>query len=137
MSRLSHGFSAGAVGALANLVFVAIMAALGVTGLFEVELPRPEMPGYLYKQVVWGGLWGFIFLLPVLTGRSVARGLLFGTLPSLVTLLIIFPARTMGQLGPGLFGVNAGPALPALVFAANWIWGLAAAFWHRKMTAPA
>jgi hypothetical protein len=82
---------------------------------------------WLHPRLVWGGLWGLLFLLPLAAQRWVAQGLALSLFPSLVQLFVIFPHRTSaGTLGTGL-----GALTPLVVLAANAVWGVAASGWLR------
>ena len=137
--RMSLAFTAGAIGAVANVVFVAILAALGITAMLGIESPRPPMPGFLYKQVVWGGLWGLLLVLPLLRGNWWLRGLVLGFFASLAAMLIFLPQIHMPAgapfASPGQFGLGWGEMMPLLILVANSVWGLAAAWWYAFLTA--
>lgn len=131
--KLSIGFAAGGLGAVANVLFIAAMGQLGVIAAMGISFPPPALPGFLYKQVAWGGLWGFLLIVPVLTHSWPWRGLLIGLLASVATLFVFFPLHTTGEQGPGMAGLNAGNLTPVLVLLANWVWGLVAAGWYAKV----
>ena len=131
--KLSIGFAAGGLGAVANVLFVAAMAHLGLIAAMGISFPPPALPGFLYKQVAWGGLWGFLLIAPVLTQSWLWRGLLIGLLASLGALFVFFPLHTTGDQGPGVAGLNAGALTPVLVLLANSVWGLVAAWWYARL----
>src|SRR3990172_12809522 len=84
----------------------------------------PELsPEWIYPRIVWGGLWGLLFLLPLASQRWVAQGLALSLFPSLVQLFVVFPYRTSA----GVLGTGLGTLTPVVVVAANAVWGLAAA----------
>lgn len=136
--KLSHAFAAGAMGALANVAFVAIVGALGIVAALGIESPRPAMPAFLYKQIAWGGLWGFLLVLPWLKGNWWLRGLVLGLLASLVAMLYFIPRIQLPPEAPldapGYFGLGWGTLFPVLVLVANSVWGLVAAGWYARMT---
>jgi len=131
--KLSNGFAAGSLGAVANVLFVAAMAHLGLIAAMGISFPPPALPGFLYKQVAWGGLWGFLLIAPVLGRSWLWRGLLIGLLASVGTLFVFFPMHTTAGQGPGMAGLNAGTLTPVLVLLANWVWGLVAAWWYARL----
>jgi hypothetical protein len=125
--RLSLVFAAGAVGALANSVALWAAGTSGLCDALGVRIAPALAAPWLYPRIVWGGLWGLLFLLPLASQRWVAQGLALSLFPSLFQLFVIFPYRTSaGMLGTGL-----GTLTPALVLAANAVWGLAASAWLR------
>ena len=105
--------------------------AYGITSRLGVALAPSLTANWLYPRVVWGGLWGFLFLLP-LRGSWWLRGLLVSLAPSAFALLYVLPYLT----GLGPFGLRLGALTPAFVLSANAVWGLAAA-WLLRMTGRA
>lgn len=131
--KLSVGFAAGSLGAVANVLFIAAMGQLGLIAAMGISFPPPALPGFLYKQVAWGGLWGFLLIAPVLMHSWPWRGLLIGLMASAATLFVFFPLHTAGDQGPGIAGLNAGALTPVLVLLANSVWGLVAAWWYARL----
>ncbi len=125
---LSVCFAAGVAGGLANAIFVWAAGAFGLTALLGVAIAPAWTAPWLYQRLVWGGIWGFLFLLPVLDRRMVLRGLLYGLPPSAVQLAVIFP----NVLGKGMWGLDLGALTPVVVLVANTVWGLAASWWVRR-----
>ena len=115
-------FSAGALGALISSLVVWLFGRYGVSQSLGVAL-APSLSGYwLYPRIVWGGLWGFLFLLPWLRGKTVSRGLLLSLVPSGVQLFIIYPYHEFH----GFAGLEMGLLTPLLVLFFNAVWGLTA-----------
>lgn len=119
--RLSFAFASGCFGVL---IFYAAFRAGMEAGL--IKAPPPAMKylsskAFFYRQMVWGGIWGFAFMIPILTGRWWLRGLIVGLA---ATAVAIFVFRTSV------------PPIPFIIVALvlNMIfWGLSAAFWHDKV----
>lgn len=130
--RLSLVFAAGAMGALANSSCVWIGGASGLTGALGVAIAPALTPDWLFPRLVWGGIWGALFLLPFAGRRWVLQGALASLGPTLVQLLVLFPQDP----SQGRFGLELGALAPLLVAAFNLVWGVVAAFWLR-MIAPA
>ena len=124
--QLSLVIAAGAAGALANSVALWAAGSSGLTHAIGVRIAPELSPAWLYPRVVWGGLWGLLFLLPLATQRWVAQGLALSVFPSLVQLFVIFP-----RAGADALGTELGALTPLVVLAANAIWGLAASAWLR------
>lgn len=120
-------FASGAFGGLINSLTVWIFGILGITTLFGVKIAPTLTPAWLYPRIVWGGLWGFLFLLPLahLIRKPYLRGLLYGLAPALAQLLLFFPLKD----GKGLLGLALGTLTPVFVLLFNAVWGLSAAFW--------
>jgi hypothetical protein len=124
--RLSGGFTGGLVGAFIDSFNIWILGVIGITGLLGVGM-RPEFtPSWLYPRLVWGGLFGLLFALPVLEDRPILRGILFSLLPSALMLFVVLP-----NMGKGLLGLGFGSLTPLLVVSLNFIWGIVAAYWYR------
>jgi hypothetical protein len=78
--------------------------------------------------VVWGGLWGLLFLLPVMQRRNILlRGMLFSLAPTLAQLFYFFP-----QSQRGVMGLSLGQLTPLVVALAGVVWGVTAAWWVRQ-----
>jgi hypothetical protein len=128
--NISLVFAAGCVGGLVNSVAVWVFGELGVTEALGVRLAPALTPAWLYPRIVWGGIWGALFLLPLLRNSVWIRGFLYGLGPTVVMLFVIFPE----QLHKGNMGLQLGTLTPAFVVFYNFIWGAAAAWWlkHAK-----
>ena len=124
---LSLVFAAGCVGAVANSLVVYLFGDLGINAALGVKIAPKLTPAWLYPRIVWGGLWGFLFLLPVLRSSVLARGLLFSLGPSLVMFFVIFPMKAKKSM----FGLDLGSMTPVLVLFFNAVWGVTAAIWLR------
>jgi hypothetical protein len=124
--RISIAFAGGAVGGIANRVALWLMGLAGVSA--PVHFGHPLSDGdklWLYTAIAWGGLWGFLFLIPW-PRRWWQRALLFSLGPDLGLWLVFFPlVWNLGLFGVGL-GAWGGLAVPLI---ANAAWGLAAAWW--------
>ena len=124
---LSLVFAAGCVGAVANSLAVWLFGDLGINAALGVKIAPKLTPAWLYPRIVWGGIWGSLFLLPILRNSFITRGLLYSLGPSLVMLFIVFPMKAK----KGMFGLDLGNLTPVLVLFFNAVWGVAAALWLR------
>jgi hypothetical protein len=120
MKKLLLCFSAGCLGALANSLTVWFFGDYGISKSMGVAIAPALSPAWLYPRIVWGGLWGLLFVLPVLNARASAKGTILSLFPTLFQLLVVFPYET----GYGMFGLKLGMLTPALVFFFNWVWGI-------------
>jgi hypothetical protein len=128
---LSLFFAAGALGAVANSVFVWAFGELGLSRLLGVAIAPSLSPAWIYPRVVWGGIWGFLFILPVLPHAWFKRGLLLSLGPSIVQLFVVFPLKAR----KGLLGLELGLLTPVLVLLVNAVWGVVASWWVRSTRA--
>ena len=69
LDRAAMSFAARAFGALVNSVAVWAAGAYRLTARLGVGIAPALTANWLYPRLVWGGLWGFLFLLP-LRGRG-------------------------------------------------------------------
>ena len=115
-------FSAGCVGGLVNSLVVWLAGYGGLTIALGVGIAPELTAGWLYPRIVWGGLWGLLFLLPMLNSSPIRRGLLLSLGPTLAQLFIVFPLVA----SKSLFGMQLGPLTPLLVTLFNAVWGVTA-----------
>jgi hypothetical protein len=125
--RLDDAFVAGCFGGLVNSLVIWLSGHYHLTIRLGVRLaPSVSLP-WLYPRIVWGGIWGLLFLLPLWRGSILKRGILLSLGPTLVQLFIIFPH----QLHRGMLGADLGTLTPLFVFIFNAFWGIGAALWMR------
>jgi len=125
ITRVSLVFSAGSVGGVINSLAVWLFGRTGITGAFGVSIAPELTAPWIYPRIVWGGLWGFLFLLPLLRDRPFVKGILLSLGPTMVQLFIVFPIRAQ----KGMMGLELGVLTPLFVFIFNAFWGLAAIYW--------
>jgi len=118
-------FASGCLGGLLNSFAVWFLGQKGVPALLEVRIAPQWSASWLYPRLVWGGIWGALFLLPVLRKSVFGRGLLFSIGPTLVQLFYVFPM----VVGKGMLGLALGDFTPLFVFFYNLVWGITAAAW--------
>src|SRR3990167_6099934 len=82
------GFSGGALGGLVNSLVVWQFGLCGITAACGVKIAPALSPQWLYPRIVWGGLWGFLFIIPHLKREPCKRGLLLSIVPTLFQLLV-------------------------------------------------
>lgn len=123
MKKLLIFFAAGCVGALGNSLAVWQFGQLGITSAFGVSIAPSLTPGWLYPRIVWGGLWGLLFILPLLQSRLLLKGAVLSLFPTLVQLFVVFPFMA----NKGLAGLELGLLTPVFVLFFNWVWGVVAA----------
>jgi len=129
LRRLTLTFGAGCFGGLMNSLVVWLFGRAGIPAEFSVRLAPDLTPSWLYPRLVWGGIWGLLFVLPIFRSNAFAQGLFFSLWPSLAQLFIVFPY----QADKGLFGLDLGTLTPVFVLFYNAVWGLTAALWLRMV----
>jgi hypothetical protein len=123
MNKLLIFFAAGCLGALANSVAVWLFGDLGITGAAGVSISPALSPNWLYPRIVWGGIWGLLFILPVLNTRLLAKGAVLSLFPTAIQLFVVFPYKA----NKGLAGLELGLLAPVFVLFFNWVWGVVTA----------
>ncbi|PIQ85020.1 MAG: hypothetical protein COV74_10505 [Candidatus Omnitrophica bacterium CG11_big_fil_rev_8_21_14_0_20_45_26] len=125
LKDVSMVFSAGAFGGFVNAFLIWILGRWHITQAIGVKLVPDWKPEYIYPKVVWGGIWGLMFLLPYFTDSIIKRGVIFSLAPTAVVLFYILPVH----LGKGPLGMELGRLLPLFALIVNAAWGIAAAWW--------
>ena len=123
MKKLLIYFGAGCLGALFNSIAVWFFGETGITKSFEVSIAPSLSPAWLYPRIVWGGIWGLLFALPLLQSKLLRKGSLLSLGPSAVQLFVIFPYKA----NKGMAGLELGLLTPVFVIFFNWIWGVVTA----------
>lgn len=124
--KISSAFAAGAVAAIAISCLFWYLGDSGLLTRVSINLRPALTPDWLYGKVCWGGMWGGLFLLPILISRPLLQGLVFSLAPTLAALFYFMPQGSLG-----LMGLNAGPYTPLFVLLLNGVWGIVAAYWYR------
>ncbi len=123
LNRIGLAFGAGSAGGLATALTLWLFGLLGITTALGVKLVQPLTPPFVYSMIVWGGIFGFLFLIPVMQGSVWLRGFIFGLVPTLVQCLIVFPVK----LNAGMLGLGLGALTPIFVLIFNTVWGVVTA----------
>ena len=126
LQKISLTFVAGCWGGLANGLALWFFGAMGLPQALGVQLAPAITAPWLYQRLVWGGIWGWVFLLPSSLSYPV-RGLLYSLVPVFVQLLVVFPFKVQ----KGFLGLQLGYLTPAFVLFYNVVWGLTAAWWLK------
>jgi len=114
-------FAAGSLGALIQILAMNLAVHYGLIHSLGVQMGASFSPYWMYPRIVWGGLWGFVFLLSVLSSSLVMRSFLLCLIPAFVQLFIIFPFYE----SKGFAGLSLGVLTPFVVLFFWWVWALA------------
>ncbi len=120
---LSLAFTAGAVGGLANAFAVWFFGNRNINQLLGVNIAPLLTTAFIYSKVVWGGLWGFLFMIEP-QQDLICKAIIISIFPTLVQLFYVFPKDQKGAAG-----LKLGKLTPLLVVFFNLVWALAAATW--------
>ena len=134
MNKLLVVFAAGCFGGLMNSLTVWLFGKYGITAMLDVSIMPRLSPEWLYPRIVWGGIWGILFMLPFLNNEEQwwIKGSLLGLVPAGVQLFYIFPEVTH----QGMAGMALGVLTPLPVIFFNWVWGMMTAY-AIKIAPPA
>ena len=131
MKALSFTFAAGVFGAIMNGLAVILFShygwAVAAGYKLQVMLSPPGIYQWIYQRLVWGGLWGFLFLLPYFRAMPPVRIVVFALVPSMFQLLVVFPY----MVNKGFFGLELGQSTPLFVISFNIVWALFAEIWLK------
>jgi hypothetical protein len=125
--KISLVFAAGVLGGLINSLAVWIFGEFGITAAAGVKIAPKLTAAWLYPRLVWGGIWGILFLLPMMQTSIWSRGFIYSLGPTLVQLFVVFPLKAQ----KGALGLDLGMLTPLFVVLYNAIWGWTAAIWLR------
>lgn len=125
--KLTLVFSAGCLGGLTNSLAVWLFGIAGITSGFGVKIAPTLSPSWLYPRLIWGGIWGVLFLLPILQKKRYLQGILLSLGPTIVQLFIVFPFIAQ----KGFLGLKLGILTPIFVLIFNGVWGVTIAVWLR------
>mgnify|MGYP000216978829 FL=1 len=125
--NLSLVFAAGVLGGLINSLAVWAFGEFGITAAAGVNIAPKLSAAWLYPRLVWGGIWGVLFLLPMMQTSIWSRGFIYSLGPTLVQLFVVFPMKAQ----KGAMGLELGMLTPVFVVVFNAIWGWTAAIWLR------
>lgn len=125
--KISGAFTGGALGALLDSFNIWALGVSGISDLIGIGM-KPEFTGpWVYQRMIWGGIWMLLLLVPLWKRRVLLRGMLFSLFPSAMMLFLVLPS-----MGKGLLGLGFGILMPVVVIGLNFIYGMAASFWHSK-----
>ena len=125
--KISLVFAAGVLGGLLNSLAVWAFGEFGITAAAGVKIAPKLTAAWLYPRLVWGGIWGVLFLLPMMQTSIWYRGFIYSLGPTLVQLFVVFPLKAQ----KGAMGLELGMLTPLFVVVFNAVWGWTAAIWLR------
>lgn len=116
-------FAAGCVGGVVMCVVMWLFAHYGINQALGVRIGGSLVPAWMYPRIVWGGLWGLLFLLPLLSGSLFARSFVISLFPTLIQLFVFYPYYE----GKGVAGLSLGMLTPFVVLFFYWAWSFTTA----------
>jgi len=129
LRKLSCVFAAGAAGGVTNSIALWLFGLWDITAAAGVHIAPQLTPPWLYPRIVWGGIWGVLFLVPLFKNSYITRGLLWSLGPTLVQLFVVFPIKAH----KGSMGLDLGTLTPLFVIIFNAVWGITASYFLKIM----
>lgn len=127
MKKWMTVYACGSFSALIVALLVWLLARYGVHyNLGADYAPTISLQG-LYPRIVWGGICGFLLILPLAASRWLLRSVWLALIPTAIQLFIIYPVMT----GYGVAGFALGMLTPLLIFLIFWVWSLLALTLYR------
>lgn len=123
-------YAAASLGGLAVALTAWVLGSIGVPEALGVALKPALQKATIYRLMVWGGIWGLIFLLPIVLKPLWLKALVFTLAPVLVALLVVVPMR-----GGELLLLDKGALAPFYIYLINIPWGLITAYLGRALGA--
>ena len=121
---LSYLFTAGSIGGLVNALVVWFFGYKGINQFLGVQIFPKMTTTYLYSKIIWGGLWGLLFVVVTKGNLLFYYAGLISIVPTLVQLFYVFPKQDVGPAG-----LKLGKLTPYLVIVFNLVWAYTAATW--------
>jgi hypothetical protein len=121
----SLAFTGGAIGSFIDSFNIWIMGVVGLSDIIGISMQPEFTTPWLYKRMIWGGIWMLLLLIPILKNSIYLRGILFSLAPSAMMIFLVLPSMKQGVLGTG-FGV----LMPVIVIVLNFIYGIIASSWY-------
>lgn len=119
-------YAAGSLGGLAVGLTIVGVGSAGITAMLGVDLNPPLTLPWIYKLMVWGGIWGLIFLLPIPISPFWLKCVLLTLAPVLAALVYFGP-----HSGTAMFWLDKGTLTPLAIYLANIPWGLVTGYGGR------
>lgn len=126
LKNLSLIFAAGSLGGLLKGLTSWLCGAVGINALLGSQFAPALTPFWIYQHLVWGGLWAFLFLLPLRGISYVSLGVIYSLPQTLISLLVLMP-----KMGRGMLGLHLGIMTPVLVLFFGLVWGVATSLWLK------
>ncbi|UTF60478.1 hypothetical protein [Gilvimarinus sp. DA14] len=120
-------YGAGTLGAFIAAIALWLAGRYGLTSALDVRIAPGLSAHWLYPRLVWGGLWGFLLLLPAFGSRWIFKALVLALVPTLVQLFVIYPYTT----GYGVAGLSLGLLTPLVIYLYFAVWALVASITLR------
>jgi hypothetical protein len=130
LQRAALYFAAAALGGLAVVLTAWAFGQIGIADALGLPLKPGLDKNFIYRMMVWGGIWGMLFLIPVPIRPLWLKGLIMTLAPVLAAFLIFIP-----MAGGQPFALQWGILAPFYIYVVNAPWGLVTAYLGRALGA--
>lgn len=115
-------FAAGCLGGVAINVINIFLHLVNFPEAIGVDITPDYSLSALYSDLFWGGVWGFLFMIPFLKDLYLVKGVILSLIPTFTQLIIVLPFFK----GATILGLEFGMMMPVYVMLLNIVWGLVA-----------
>jgi hypothetical protein len=121
--NISLAFMAGCIGGLIFALLLGLSNLVGLSNLLGVGFKARLTPLWIYTNIVYGGIWGLLFLIPWLSKWPLLKGFLFSLIPTLLIFFLLMPLLS------GFFNTHFSQQTYWFIFVVNAIAGICAGVW--------
>jgi hypothetical protein len=123
LKKLGLTFAGGCLGGVTATALNIAFGLISFPSSVGIAYHQDANIANLYAGILLGGVWGFIFLIPILNNSWILKGVILSLIPTLTQLLVVLPLKE----GSPLFNVDFTKLTPIYVLFLNLIWGLVTA----------
>jgi len=123
LKKLGLTFAGGCLGGITSTALNIAFGLINFPSSVGIAYAQDANIADLYAGVILGGVWGCIFLIPILNSAWILKGVVLSLIPTLTQLLVILPMKGSGAL----FNIDFGTLTPVYILFLNLVWGLVTA----------
>lgn len=125
--KISLLFAAGCLAAFIVSLLAWLSGLLEIPSHFHVKMTPTLTIEWLFMRTIWGGVFAWLFFLPMMERLYIIRGLVYSFIPMIIELFILMPVFKK----EGLLGASLGEYAFAFVIIYSLIWGLITGIWYK------
>lgn len=111
-------YASGTLGAFVASFLLIFLSSSQLLNAVGITLAPSFTLAYLAPKLVWGGLWGFLFLVPIPFRFSIFGIFFMALLPAFFQLFVVYPQWEHA----GWLGIRHGWAMPFLTYFYWLVW---------------
>lgn len=120
LKKLGLTFAGGCLGGITATALNIALGLINFPSSVGVSYSQEANVGNLYAGILIGGIWGFIFLIPVLNNMWYLKGIILSLIPTLVQLMVVLPLEG----GAKFFNIDVQSLTPVYILSLNIVWGM-------------